>query len=124
MAEGKGAFTLALTGQAVPTAGGAGEVVNPEGASLIITKAVLYVANPSAGAANLNAGIGAGGADNSNLIGALAINGAIAGKAYNGLNPAANAEHIVWGANQYLNATPSAASAAFRGTLFVEYLRV
>ncbi len=124
MAEGKGAFTLDLAGQGVPSNGGAGQVLNPEGAALIVTKCVLYVETPSAGAANINAGIGAAGADNSNLINALAIDGAITGKAYNGLNPAANAEHLVWGAAEYLNATVSAASAAFVGKLYIEYLRV
>lgn len=118
-----GAFTLDLIGQAVPSDGGLGEVANPEGQDVIITKSVLLVQTPSAGAANINVGCGAAGADNNGLIAALAINGGITGFAYNGLNPAANARHVVWGANQVLNATGSAACTAFRGRVYIEYQR-
>lgn len=124
MAEGKGAFTLDLVGQAVVSNAGLGEVLNPEGRPVVVTKCVLYVTTPSAGAANINVGIGTLGADSSDLISALAINGAITGKAYNGLNPAAKAEHLVWLATTYLHATGSAACTAFRGTLYIEYLLV
>lgn len=119
----RGAFLLALVGQATPSNGGAGSIANPEGRDLIVTKVTLRVVTPSAGAANVNVGVGASGANNSNLISALAISGAITGLAYNGLNPAANAQHMVWGAGQVLNATVSAASADFRGTVYVEYLQ-
>ncbi len=124
MGEQKGAYTLSLVGQATVTNGGLGEVLNPEGAPVIVTKCVLYVITESTGSANINVGIGDAGDDNSNLISALAINGSIAGKAYNGLNPAAKSEHLVWAADKYLNATGSATCTAFRGTLYVEYIRV
>lgn len=118
-----GSFTLDLAGQAVPSNGGLGEVANPEGQDLIITKSCLYVITPSAGAANINVGCGVAGADNSDLISALAINGAITGLAYNGLNPASEAALPIWGAAEVLNATGSAACAAFVGRVYVEYER-
>ncbi len=119
-----GAFILDLVGQAVPSNGGLGQVLNPEGVALIITRLVLLVTTPSAGAANIDVGTGAVDSDLSNLISAVAINGAITGKAYNGLaHPAAEAEYLVWGATEYLSATGSAACAAFRGRVYVEYLR-
>ncbi len=124
MAKQTGAFELALTGQAVPSNGGAGSILNPEGVTLIIKQATLYVDTPSAGAANIAIGTGAAGAANNNIIAAQAINGAITGLAYNLLAPAAGAAEIMWTAAQVLNATVSAASAAFRGRLLVEYYRV
>jgi hypothetical protein len=124
MAKQTGAFELALVGQAVPSNGGAGEVLNPEGVPLIIKQATLYVDTPSAGAANLAVGTGATGAANAGIIAAQAINGALTGLAYNLLAPAAGAAEIMWAAAQVLNATASAASAAFRGRLLVEYYRV
>ena len=124
MAKQTGAFELTLVGQAVPSNGGAGEVLNPEGVPLIIKQATLYVDTPSAGAANLAVGTGAAGAANVGIIAAQAINGALTGLAYNLLAPAAGAAEIMWTAAQVLNATASAASAAFRGRLLVEYYRV
>jgi hypothetical protein len=124
MAKQSGSFELALVGQAVPSNAGLGQILNPEGVPVIVTRCVLYVDTPSAGAANINVGIGAKDSDLSTQISALAINGAITGKAYQGLNPAAKAEHDVWGATGYLSATGSAACTAFRGRLLVEYVRV
>lgn len=124
MAKQTGAYELALAGQAVPANGGAAEIMNPEGVPLIIKQATLYVDTPSAGAANLAVGTGAAGAANNNIIAAQAVNGALTGLAYNLLAPAAGAAEIMWGAAQVLNATVSAASAAFVGRLLVEYYRV
>lgn len=124
MAKQNGSFELALVGQAVPSNGGAGEVANPEGVALIVKQATLYVDTPSAGAATLAVGTGTAGAANNNIIAAQAVNGALTGLAYNLLAPAAGAAEIMWGASQVLNATASAASAAFRGRLLIEYYRV
>lgn len=124
MAKQTGAFEVALVGQAVPANGGVAEVANPEGVTLIIKQATLYVDTPSAGAANLAVGTGAAAAANNNIIAAQAINGALTGLAYNLLAPAAGAAEIMWTAAQVINATASAASAAFRGRLLVEYYRV
>lgn len=124
MAKQTGCYEVALAGQAVPSNGGAGAYANPEGVTLIIKQATLYVDTPSAGAANIAIGTGAAGAANNNIIAAQAINGAITGLAYNLLAPAAGAAEIMWTAAQVLNATVSAASAAFRGRLLVEYYRV
>lgn len=124
MAKQTGAFELALAGEAVPSNGGAGEIANPEGVTLIIKQATLYVDTPSAGAANLAVGVGAAGAANNGIIAAQAINGALTGLAYNLLAPAAGAAEIMWTAANVLNATVSAASAAFVGRLFVEYYRI
>lgn len=124
MDKQSGSFEVTLVGQAVPTNGGVAEVANPEGVPLFIKRAILYVDTPSAGEATLAVGTGAAGAANNNVIAAQAINGAITGLAYNLLAPAAGAAVVPWTAAQVLNATASAASTAFRGRLFVEYLRI
>lgn len=118
-----GAFTLDLAGQATPTNGGLGEAANPEGQDLIVTRCILYRITASTGAANINVGIGTAGADNSDQISAVAINGAVAGTAVNALTPAAEAAVTIWGANQVLNATSSADSTGFTGRVYVEYQR-
>lgn len=124
MPKQNGAFELALVGQAVPSNGGAAQVVNQEGVPLIVKQATLYVDTPSTGAANIAIGVGAAGAANNNIIAAQALNGVAAGTAYNLLAPAAGAAVVTWSAAQVLNATVSAASAAFAGRLFVEYYRI
>jgi hypothetical protein len=124
MAKQTGTFEVALVGQAIPANGGVMQVPNPEGVTLIIKQATLYVDTPSAGGANLAVGTGAANAANNNIIAAQAINGALTGLAYNLLAPVAGAAEIMWTDAQALNATASAASAAFRGRLFVEYYRI
>ena len=102
MAKQTGAFEVALVGQAVPANGGVMEVANPEGVTLIVKQATLYVDTPSAGAANLAVGTGAAGAANNSIIAAQAINGAITGLAYNLLAPAAGAAEVMWTAAQVI----------------------
>lgn len=124
LSDQKGAFTIELAGQAVSTAGGAGSALNPFGESFVITQCTLVVLTPSAGAANINVGTGLTAADNNNLIAALAVNGSITNKAYNGPAPAAKAERVVWAAGEYITATTSAASTAFVGRLYIKGHRV
>ena len=125
MASTSGYFKIPLTGVAATTGGAIGAKINPEGVPLIIVDVKLYVDTPSTGAANLTAGIAANGTTNdSDLINALAINGAITGKAYHGMTAlAAKGEAQVWGATEYITATGSASSAGFTGSLFVRYIR-
>lgn len=116
-------YALDLVGQAVVSNGGLGEVANPEGQDLVITGAWLLVETASVGAANAAIGIGNAGAANNNIIAAQALNGVNPGTAYNLLAPAAGAACVVWGANQFLNATGSAACGAFTGRVYIEYSR-
>lgn len=121
-----GYFELDLTGTTSTDGGAIGAILNPEGVPLIITDAKLYVDTHSTGAANINVGIAANGTtDATTLINALAIGGAIDGKAYHGMTAlAAKGEALVLGATQYITATGSASSAGFNGRYFVKYVRV
>ena len=121
-----GYVEIPLTGTAATTGGAIGATKNPEGVALIITDVKLYVDTHSTGAANLSAGIAADAVtSDTDLINALAVGGAIDGKAYHGMTAlAAKGEAQVWGAAEYITATGSASTAGFAGRLFVKYIRV
>lgn len=121
-----GYIEIPLTGAALFAGGEVAAVLNPEGVPVIITDVKLYVDTPSTGAANLSVGIAANGTtSDTDMINALAVNGAITGKAYHGMTAlAAKGEAQVWGATEYITATGSASTAGFVGRLFVQYIRV
>lgn len=121
-----GYIEIPLTGNALFAGGEIAAVPNPEGSPLIIDDVKLYVDTPSTGAANISVGVAADAVtSDTDLINALAINGAIIGKAYHGMTAlAAKDEAKVWGAGEYITATGSADSSGFTGRLFVHYLRV
>lgn len=120
-----GYIEIPLTGALLFAGGEIAAVANPEGTPLIICDVKLFVDTPSTGAANINVGIAANGTTSATtLINALAINGAITGKAYHGMTAlAAKGEAVVWGTTQYLTATGSASSVGFVGSLFISYVR-
>lgn len=120
-----GFLEIPLTGNALFAGGEIAAVANPEGVPLIIVDVKLYVDTPSTGAANINVGLAANATtSDTDMINALAINGAITGKAYHGMTAlAAKGEAQVWGTTQYLTATGSADSTDFVGRLFVQYVR-
>ena len=127
--EGKGWLSIPIVGVAATTGGAVASVANPEGAPVLITRSILYVATNSAGAANLTAGIAADGVTAAtNILTALAM-AAAAGKVFNGnAIITATATELtapgVWGATQFLTVQGSASTVGLTGTLYVEYLRV
>jgi hypothetical protein len=120
-----GYLEIPLTGNALFAGGEIASVLNPEGAPVIITDVKIFVDTPSTGGANINVGINASATtSDTDLINALAINGAITGKAYHGMTAlAAKGEAQVWGTSEYITATGSADSSGFVGRLFVQYVR-
>ena len=105
-----GCLEIPLTGNTLFAGGELGAVLNPEGVPLIIQDVKLYVTTPSTGGANINVGIAANATtSDTDMINALAINGAITGKAYHGMTAlAAKGEAQVWDATEYVTATASA----------------
>lgn len=120
-----GCLEIPLTGNTLFAGGELGAVLNPEGVPLIIQDVKLYVDTPSTGGANINVGIAANATtSDTDMINALAINGAITGKAYHGMTAlAAKGEAQVWGATEYVTATASADSTGFAGRLYIQYIR-
>ena len=118
------------------TAGGVeslGSLLNPEGVALHIVDGFLYVVNDADAAATLDIGIGATGADSTDLCSALDINAAAAGAVFYivGKDAASEAaattpKGLAWAATTYLNFyNPAAAvSSPFEGYLFLRYIRV
>lgn len=82
--ERRGGLVIKITGEEAATAGGIGEVANPAGQTLLITKSTLLIDVASTGVATLSTGVDASGGTFTDIISALAVNGAIAGKVYNG----------------------------------------
>jgi hypothetical protein len=120
-----GCLEIPLTGALLFAGGEIAAVANPEGVPLIIVDVKIYVDTPCTGAADINVGLAADAVtSDTDMINALAINGAITGKAYHGMTAlAAKGEAQVWGTTQYLTATGSADSRGFVGRLFVQYIR-
>ena len=121
-----GCLEIPLTGALLFAGGEIGALLNPEGVPLIIQDVKIYVDTPSTGACNISVGIAADGVTaDTDMINALAINGALTGLAYHGMTAlAAKGAAQVWGAAEYITATGSASSVGFTGRLFVQYIRV
>lgn len=126
MAFASGYIEMPLAGDALFAGGEIGAMLNPEGVPLIIVDVKIYVDTPSTGAANISVGIAADAVTaDTDMINALAINGAITGLAYHGMTAlAAKGAAQVWAADEYITATGSADSTGFEGRLFVSYILV
>jgi hypothetical protein len=120
----------------VTTAGGActlGSIANPEGVALHICDAYLKTVIDADAAATLDIGIGATGADSSDLCSAYDINGAaheamiyIIGKNRASEAAATTPYGLLWAADTYLNFYNPAAqiSSPWEGYLYLRYIRI
>ena len=126
MAEQVGYLEIDLTGDALFAGGEIAAQVNPEGVALVIVDAKLIVDTPSTGAANINVGVNASATtSDTDMVNALAINGAITGVVYHAMTAlAAKDAALLWPAGYYITATGSADSSGFVGRLFVKYIRL
>jgi hypothetical protein len=122
-------LALPVTGAVLFAGGEMAAILNPEGVDVYIIRSYLLVKTPSTGGANINVGVAANATTSStDMINALAINGAITGKLYNastiqGTTKTEVSAPAVWSADKYVTATASADSTGFDGTLFIEYIR-
>ncbi len=126
-ADQKGKLEIDITGVASAANGGIGEIANPEGATVVITRAFLYFVTGSTGAANLDIGVGASGAKASDIVSAMdVIEATVGGKAIYG--PAAQAAETevptaLWTAGTYLTFTGSATTVAAKGLVVGLFIR-
>jgi len=125
MAEGKGCLYGDLAGVATFAGADLLNLANPEGADLIITNFIVKTTVVSTGACAIDAGVAATGVSNDELIDGLDVNGALVLESnHDQVTAATVAEHeVLWGADEYLTITPSAASTGLVGTYYVEYIR-
>ena len=125
-----GVLIIEVTGAASTGNAGIGAFANPEGAPLLILRATWHVLTPSTGAANISIGVAAD--DESaatDIINALAVNGAITGKVYNGhaMQNTAKTEitaPVIWTAAKYITFTGSGSTVDLDARLYVEYVRL
>jgi hypothetical protein len=124
----KGWLEIDITGVASTDNAGIGEIANPEGCTLGITRAFLYFATGSTGAANLDIGIGASGAKASDIVSAMdMIQATVGGKFIYG--PAAQVAETEsptakWTPTTYLTFTGSGSSVGLSAKLYLEYIRL
>jgi hypothetical protein len=122
-----------VAGNTTATANSLGSVLNPEGVLLQITDGFLYNVIDADAAATLDIGIGATGADSTDLVSAFDINGCAHGSVYYVIGKDAASEAaattpkgLAWAATTYLNFYNPAAysSENYEGYLFLRYIRV
>ena len=128
--EGRGVLCRRIDGVASVANGGQGAMPNPEGVNLLILRSTLVVHTPSTGAGNISIGVGATATTAAtDIINALAMNGAITGKAYNGhaMQNTAKTEitaPAIWTPTSYVTITGSASLVGLEASLYLEYIRI
>lgn len=126
--EQKGWLQIDITGVASVANAGIGEIANPEGQTLCITRAFCHFETGSTGAGNLDIGIGASGAKASDICSAMdMIEATVGGKVIHlpavqiaeTANPTA-----LWTSSTYLTFTGSGSSVGLDAHLYLEYIRL
>jgi hypothetical protein len=123
----RGMLVIDITGVASVANAGMGQVLNPEGKKLLITRVYAYFVTGSTGAGNLDVGIGASGAKATDILSTFdMIEATVGGKAFFGVQvPVNEAEQtVLWEATEYMTFTGSGSSVGLVGKLFVEYIRL
>lgn len=120
-----GAFRVPLTAitSSPTTAGGVLSLANPEGKTLIITRFILNITSPSAGAATVDAGVAADGSTSSDtLIDGASV--ATAAKALDSGKDGGTNGKIgqLWTASQFVTVTASATLAGLVGEAIIFYI--
>ena len=127
-ADLKGWLEIDITGVVSAANGGMGNILNPEGCDLLITRTIAYFTTGSTGAANLDIGVGA--AITTKATDILStfdmIEATVGGKAYycQAVSVNETQEAVVWEDDEYLTFTGSATSVGLAAKLFVEYIRL
>jgi hypothetical protein len=124
----RGWFKVKLTGAVSAANAGLGEIANPEGVTLGITRAFIYARTGSTGAANLDIGIGASGAKGTDVCSAMDVIEATIGGDLTFLPAAQQAETdsptALWTSGTYLTFTGSADTTGLDADVYVEYIRL
>lgn len=123
---GSGRLAIDITGVASVAAAGQGEILNPEGRDLHITRAHILAKTESTGASELDIGVAATGIQATDVLDGDDMNGVTEGKCIQCFAEAGAKTELVpakWTSTTYLTFTASATMVGFTGTLYVEYLR-
>jgi hypothetical protein len=124
----KGRLVIRLTGVASTDNGGQGEVENPEGATLAVTRVFAHFLHGSTGVGNLSAGIGVTGAAPTDIASAMdVIEATVGGKVVH--LPAVQVAETenptaLWHSTDVLGFTGSASMVGLIADVYVEYIRL
>lgn len=122
---GKGLLVFDYTGEAA--IGLQGNILNPEGCTLLIVELYLWLITPSTAAATMNVGHGATGVDNASFHGAMPLNGGI-GTAWMGFHPAVTQDaamlEIVLAAEFFTFTTAAQSALPCVAKFYFKYVRV
>jgi hypothetical protein len=126
--ECKGGLTIDITGAASAAAAGLGSLANPEGVTLVITRAtyVQLTAGLSTGAANLAIGITTAAAKATDILNDYDCHTAQAvvnGCTIQTTASTAMTAPALWTPTTYLTFTGSATTVGLSATLYLEYIR-
>jgi hypothetical protein len=122
-----------VKGNATAVANSLGSIANPEGVALHINEAYMYTIAPCAGSADLDVGIGATGADSTDLLSDISIDGIAAsavhyvvGKDASSQAAATSPKGLLWAATTYLNFYNhnAAECAAWEAYFYLHYIRI
>lgn len=127
LTEGRGFLAIEITGVASTENAGIGEILNPEGVDVLITRSFIHFRDGSTGAANFDVGVADSGAKGTDILSTFAIADAtVGGKAYNCQAVPVNEteEAVVWEDDEYITFTGSATTVGLDATLYLEYIRL
>ena len=124
MAVGKGCLYGSLTAATTTTGGDALNLLNPEGADLIITRFIINVTTAATGAATVDAGVAATGTSNDELLDGVDVGTAaiLVCNVEQCVDGTVAAAVVAWGSAEYVTVTPSATLAGLVGTYHIEYI--
>lgn len=122
-----------IKGNAAVLAGTLGSIANPEGVALHINEGYLKIIATSVGAGDLDIGIGVTGADSTDLVADMNMEGLVANAIYyvvsnNSASEAAatTPQGLLWAADTYLNFYNNAnfECEAYEAYLYLRYIRI
>lgn len=116
-------MVIPLAGLVGTTGGGVGSLLNPEGVTILVIRALVYTTVKSTGAANLAIGVAANiTTSGNNLLDALDVGTAVVAADNITDGGTAGKARQKMTSTQAITATGSADSSGLVGTLFVEYI--
>jgi len=127
LTDQRGFMKIAITGAASAAAAGLGEIINPEGVRLCITRTYVYFATGSTGAANFDVGIGTTGVKATDILSTFdCIEATVGGKAFScqAAGASETEEAVIWEVGEYITFTGSATTVGMAGDLYLEYIRL
>lgn len=127
LTDQRGFMKIAIAGVASAANAGIGEIINPEGVRLGITRTYAYFATGSTGAANFDVGVGVSGAKATDILSTFdCIEATVGAKLFScqAAGASETEEAVIWEIGEYITFTGSATTVGLAGDLYIEYIRL